>query len=86
MSGKGADLAALANRPDAADLHLLGERLRASAPRPMGELEAALSASLERGGYDAALAADRKAGALTAIDGWFIPETQALAGLWLASA
>lgn len=84
--GTGGDLDALADRADAAELRILGERLRAATPWPKEELEAALGASLARGGYDAALAEDRKAGALVPVDGWLIPETQALAGLWLASA
>lgn len=79
-------LQALATRPDAAALRQLGLRLAATAPWPQDELIATLNASLARGGYDAAIAQDRASGALLAVDGWLVPETQALAGLWLASA
>jgi hypothetical protein len=84
--GKEAELDALGARADASDLRIIGERLSATSPWPKDEVEAALSARLASGGYDAAVARDRRSGALTAVEGWLIPETQALAALWLASA
>lgn len=81
----GAGLADLTARPDSAPLRILGSRLLAGQPLSKAEIESRLSPRLAEGGYDAALGRDRAAGALIAIDGWLVPETQALAGAWLAS-
>lgn len=80
----GASLAALASLPQAAALRALGARI-------VGEgmdqgLEARLEAKLAPDGYDAAVARDRAAGRFVTVDGWRVPETTALAAMWLASA
>jgi len=80
----GASLAALASLPQAAALRALGARI-------VGEgmdqgLEARLEAKLAPDGYDAAVARDRAAGRFVTVDGWRVPETAALAAVWLASA
>lgn len=76
----------LASRGDAAPLKVLGTRVLAAHPFSHAELESRIGGRLAEIGYDAAIAEDRKTGALVAIDGWLVPETQALAGAWLASA
>lgn len=80
----GASLAALASLPQAAALRALGARI-------VGEgmdqgLEARLEAKLAPDGFDAAVARDRAAGRFVTVDGWRVPETTALAAMWLASA
>lgn len=83
-SSNGSELEALAALPQADALRALGSRLIRS-PSPPNAVATSL---LERlaGGYDSAVARDRAEGRLMAVDGWLVPETQALAGLWLASA
>lgn len=81
--GNGSDLAGLASLPEAAALTALGAR--AGAGPLSGEEAASLGARL-KDGYPAAVARDRAEGRLIAVDGWLVPETQALAGRWLASA
>lgn len=76
----------LAELPQAADLKALGSRILAAGPADRAALEAQLGARLAEGGYEAAVAADRAAGRLAAVDGWLIPETTTLAAAWLASA
>lgn len=76
-SGEG--LSDLATRPDAAALRALGARLGP----PPADLEARLSERLKVG-YDAAVAEDRRNGALAPVDGWLVAETELLAAQWLA--
>ncbi|MFO1235451.1 MAG: hypothetical protein U1F24_00195 [Alphaproteobacteria bacterium] len=80
----GASLAALAGLPQAAALKALGARIAAGEGREA--LAARLEASLAPDGYDAAVARDRAAGRFVVVDGWRVPETTALAAMWLASA
>lgn len=76
----GRGLGALASLPEAGALKALGARPEAAA---LGDVAARLEAKLGEG-YAAALAADRKAGAVLKVDGWVVPETQLLAAAWLA--
>lgn len=71
----------LAARPDAGALAALG---RLPALQALGDVPSKLSAKLEAGGYDAAVAADALNGAFVVLDGWHVPETTALAAVWLA--
>ncbi len=83
--GSASSLGALAGLPQAAALKALGRQAQASLKVPADYADA-LAARLKDEGYDGAVARDRAEGRLLAIDGWLVPETQALAGLWLASA
>jgi hypothetical protein len=81
--GNGSDLSGLASLPEAAALKALGARAGAQA---LSDEEAAALGARLKDGYAAAVARDRAGGRLSSVDGWLVPETQALAGRWLASA
>jgi hypothetical protein len=81
--GNGSDLSALSGLPEAAALSALGARVPGG---PLSDDEAALLSARLKDGYAAAVAQDRAEGRLSTVDGWLLPETQALAGRWLASA
>jgi len=83
--GSASSLDALAGLPQAAALKALGRQAQAGTTVPPGYADT-LARRLEAEGYEAAVAQDRAEGRLVPIDGWLVPETQALAGLWLASA
>ena len=71
--GSASSLDALAGLPQAAALKALGRQAQAGTTVPPGYADT-LARRLEAEGR------------LVPIDGWLVPETQALAGLWLASA
>ncbi len=80
-----APLDALTHHPDAAALTAWGRYVRAIQPDlHTADLEARLSAHLAQG-YDQALIEDYALARHLRIHGWLVPETQTLAGLWLAS-
>lgn len=79
-------VASLAAHSDAPALRVLGARMLAATQLTHAEIQTRLGLRLAASGYDAALAQDRSSGALVAVDGWMVPETEALAGAWLASA
>ncbi|MCC6919818.1 MAG: hypothetical protein IT548_11480 [Alphaproteobacteria bacterium] len=83
--GAASSLDALAGLPQAAALKALGRQAQAAMAIPAGYADT-LAARLGDEGYAGAVARDRAEGRLVSIDGWLVPETQALAGLWLASA
>lgn len=82
----GAGLDDLAALPNADALRTLGARYIQTVRIDRAALEANLRTRLADGGFEAAVTRDRESGALVTIDGWGIPETEALASAWLASA
>lgn len=82
----GDGLDSLASLPEAEALRALGKAVVVPPSMPPDAVAAALRERLADGGYAAAVALDLAEGRLMAAEGWLVPETQALAGLWLASA